>query len=164
MKSCCCIVNVSKGKYDFCLFSYLSNLIFINLSFENSNLLDFRKYSHIPSIDRDHLEKNSLVNAKNFWHFKLSTFRGKNATSAILAPLFVRIRGSLWNYWHPPPSPTKTKGLFINLRFSYIRVLTVEVESLVRGFQSRLEERKKRNFWEEPQRSPYTMVIVPTGR
>ena len=30
MQSCCCIVNVSKGKQDFCLFSYLSNLIFLS--------------------------------------------------------------------------------------------------------------------------------------
>ena len=67
------------------------------------------------------------------------------------------IRGSLSKHWHPP-SRTKTKDLFINLRFKYVRVFTVGVEFFFRPFEPRPEERKKVNFWREPQRRPYSII------
>ena len=67
------------------------------------------------------------------------------------------IWGSLRNYWHPP-SRTKTKYLFINLRFNCFRVFPGKVESSFGPFQPRLEERRKVNFWRGPQRRPYTIT------
>ena len=53
------------------------------------------------------------------------------------------IRGSLLAYRPPPPSRTKMKDLFINLRFNYFKVFTVGVKSFFRTFQPRPKERKK---------------------
>ena len=61
--------------------------------------------------------------------------------------------GTLWNYWHPPPR-TKTKDLFINLRSNYFKVFTVGIESFLRPFQSRPEERKKTQLLKETLTSP----------
>ena len=75
------------------------------------------------------------------------------------------VRESLWNYRHPPPlSRTETKDLFLDLRFNCSKVFTVKVESFSKPFQPRLKERKKLNFWKEPQRRPYTMVNFPSSQ
>ena len=63
----------------------------------------------------------------------------------------------------PPPPPKKTKDLFNNLRFNYIKVFTVGVESFFRPFEPRPEERTKHNFWKEPQRRPCTMINFPSS-
>ena len=72
-------------------------------------------------------------------------------------------RGSLWIYWHLP-SPTKTKDLFINLKFNYFKVFTVGVQSFFRPLQPRPEQRKKVNFWKEPQRRSYTIINFPLSQ
>ena len=59
-----------------------------------------------------------------------------------------------------PPSRTTTKDLFINLRFNSVH----EVESLVRRFHSRLEEREKLNVRKEPRRSSYDMTNYPASQ
>ena len=63
-----------------------------------------------------------------------------------------------------PPSPTKTKDLFIKLRFNYSKVFIVGVESFLRLFEPRQEEGKKRNFWKEPQRRLYTRINFPSSQ
>ena len=73
------------------------------------------------------------------------------------------IRRSLWNNWHPS-SRTKTKDLFINLRSNCFMVFPVRVESFLRPFEPRPEERKKVNFRKEPQRHPYTMINFPSSQ
>ena len=57
-----------------------------------------------------------------------------------------------------PPSRTKTKDLFINLRFNSFKVFPVRVEFFFRPFRKRSEARKKVRFWKEPQRRPYTII------
>ena len=71
---------------------------------------------------------------------------------------FLELRGSHWNYWHPP-SRTTTKDVFINLRFSDFKMFTVGVESFFRSSESRPEGRKKVNFWKETQCRPYYAMI-----
>ena len=64
-----------------------------------------------------------------------------------------------------PPFKTKTKDLSINIRFDYFKVFTMEVQSLLRPFQSRQKEREIFNFWKEPGRShwqyaePWTTAV-----
>ena len=59
-------------------------------------------------------------------------------------------------FWHPP-FLTKTKDWF-----NYSKTFTVRVESFFGPFLSRLKERKKVNFWKEPQRRPQTMTNFPS--
>ena len=55
----------------------------------------------------------------------------------------------------PPPPRTKTKDLFINLRFNYFKVFILRVESFFRLFEPRPKEGKKLKIQKEPQRRPY---------
>ena len=64
----------------------------------------------------------------------------------------------------PPPSSTKMTNLSINLRFNHSKVVTAGVESLFRPFEPKPEERKKVNFWKEPQRHPYTIINFPSSQ
>ena len=65
---------------------------------------------------------------------------------------------------NPPPSRTETKDLFINWRFNYFKVFTVRDEFFFRPFQPRPEEKKKIDFWKEPQRCPWTMINFPSSK
>ena len=46
----------------------------------------------------------------------------------------------------PPPSRTKMKDLFINMRFNYFKVFAVGIEFFFRLFEPRPEKRKKSTF------------------
>ena len=73
---------------------------------------------------------------------------------------FNSIRGSLWHNWRPP-SRTKTKHLFINLRVSYSNIFPLEVESFFLPFQSRLEKRKKLSSLKRTSTSPWHHDQLP---
>ena len=74
-----------------------------------------------------------------------------------------QIRRSFRNHWHFP-FRTKTKDLFITMRFSYFKVFTVEVESFLRPFQLRSKERKKFDLWKKPQRSLHISINFPSSQ
>ena len=74
------------------------------------------------------------------------------------------IWGSLWNYWHPP-SRMKTERCYSSTWDSIVlRCFTVGVQSFFRPSEPRPEERKKVNFWKEPQRRPYTIINFPPSQ
>ena len=56
-----------------------------------------------------------------------------------------RIRGSLRSYWHIP-FRTKTKDLFITLRFNYLKVFIVRVPSLLDRFNKDWKDAKNSTF------------------
>ena len=64
----------------------------------------------------------------------------------------------------PPPPRTKTKDLFINSRFNCFKIFTASAQSFLRPFQPTLDDRKKVNFSEEPQRRPYTIINFPSNQ
>ena len=53
-----------------------------------------------------------------------------------------------WQIIHTPPSPprTKTKGLLVNLRFNYFKVLIVAVGALLDCFNQDRKKGKKSTF------------------
>ena len=53
------------------------------------------------------------------------------------------------------------KDFFINKRFNYFKLFTVEVESYLRPFQQRWEEWKQQNFGTGPRSSTYSMNKRP---
>ena len=63
-----------------------------------------------------------------------------------------------------PLSRTKTKDLFIHLRFNYFKVFTVGAESFFRPFAQRLEERKKLNFWKLNIALNHIMINFPSSQ
>ena len=111
----------------------------------------FRLMKRIWKISKIGEEKNRSACQFFFGHFAWQFFWTDN------------VGRSLWRYWHLP-SWTKTTVFFINLRFNYFKVFTVGVESFFRPFQPRPEERKKLNFWKEPQRRPYTIINFPSSQ
>ena len=56
----------------------------------------------------------------------------------------------------------KRKDPVINVRFNYLKALAVGVESFFRPLEPRPEQRKKVDFWKEPQRRPYTIIHFPS--
>ena len=95
---------------------------------------------------------------KNFhlsWMSAAMPTKKKTPTASV--PLYISYKGHS-NITDTAPCRTKTKDLFINVRFTHFTVFTVGVKSFFRPFEPRLEERKKVNFWKEPQRCPYTII------
>ena len=52
----------------------------------------------------------------------------------------------------------------INLRFNYVKVFIVGIGSFFRPVEPRPEERKKVNFWKEPQLRLYSMINFPPSQ
>ena len=71
----------------------------IRWSSEHGTLFGFCEISHISSIDRDHSEGNRLENTKDFWHFKLSTIRGRKRFVHNMAPFLVRTVSRVGLFW-----------------------------------------------------------------
>ena len=77
--------------------------------------------------------------------FMMPTF-SSSSISKFARPM-LRIRGSLCNYWHPPPLPERKRKVYSSTWDSIIsKDFTVGVESFFRPFQPRLDERKNSSF------------------
>ena len=129
---------------------------------------NFKYWSFVSEffIDRCKYHSNSFLKLKISFQiefrmiesfFDIAQLCRQTEMKMVMCCTMYYVRVSLWNHRHFH-SERKRKIYSSTLRFNYFKVITVEVESFFRPFQPRPEERKKLNFWKEPQRRPHTII------